>query len=79
MQLIAQRYVKVTELHMVAVEADSSGSRVSNSSSPACVSTLLPLRHVLADLYTLVLEGVAVKHMREYLHDLAAAAAAMQG
>lgn len=79
MQLLSQR-TALTELQLLAAGQDRhSTTDYSNYSSSSCVTTLQPLRHLMAQLQTLVIKGVAAQNVVHDLKMLAAAAPAGGG
>lgn len=72
MQRLLKRTVHVSHLHLLACTRNS----CSNSSGYACVPTLLPVKHIIQHLHTLVLQGIAFEKLAKDLEQLTAAATA---
>lgn len=72
MQLLSQCRT-VLELHLLAA-AGCSSSNKNNMNFQSCISTLQPLQHVMPQLLTLVIEGIAVQDMVNDLKQLSLAA-----
>lgn len=74
MQLLSQRKQNVTQLHLLTAGRNSSY----NSSGYACISTLLPVQHVIQHLDTLILQGIAFENLAVDLQQLTAASSSWQ-
>lgn len=84
MQLLAQHFKNIKELHLLGVDDDSNNNNTkagrSDDNDPAAhVITLQPLRHLIARLKVLVIEGLTVQDIAGDLQQLAAAAVARHG